>query len=883
MMWDEPAKYRISWVFKTVCINQGGLAMQEVKTRQEPRGVPSQRTRRMKERFLSSPFALDIERARCYTRVWKRMGGSGDKEPCMRAALALQETLHKMTVHINDDEQFVGMKAAGLLAEPIGIERGSFNGAIALFLGRFADQNMALPVGGISPERSGEVIGSITPQMRRELKKEILPFWRGKTAHERKIRELTLEGLYRGQALIGPVSLMRMIKGLGGPRNAIRVMSKNVGGDISPMSWRSLTMAPRAIRLAYEVLPDLTYLLLDMQGHIVPGYRRVLEHGFIGIAEWAGRRLQGLEKRDGDYKRREDFLRSVQVAAKAVCDFSERYADLAGEMAAETEGERKAELLAIAERCRRVPAQSPRTFMEAMQSVWMTQAVLAVSYGLDNVFTAGRMDQYLYPYYLADIEAGRITREEAVEAVEELLIKVARNLIFGPNNITIGGLDRDGEDATNEMSYIFLEALENVRGMGDGLAVRISHAAPREFLLRACETHRITAGVAFYNDDIVIRDMVADAYDIEDARDYSIVGCVEPTSTGNDNSYTAGNGIFLVLALEMALGRGHRLMTGSRRVGARTRDPRRFRNFEDVKEAFERQVAHVVAKSVRMTEVKDKVFAGFPTPLLSSTVEGCLESGLDLTWGGARYNNGHVNAQALATVADSLAAVRWAVFEQGIVSMRELIKALRRDFTGYEPLQQALLRKAPKFGNDDPRVDDLAEWVSEIFTREVRKHPCWRGGKYRPSMFSSGTQDLEGGLCGATPDGRLAGDVVSNGISPTNGMEMTGATAVFHSVAAAGKTFMSDGSALNMNLSPAMLQSDENVEKLASLLEAYFVLGGRHVQFNPLDAETLRDAQAHPEKYPDLTVKVTGYSARFVDLSKTLQDDIIARTEFSDV
>lgn len=857
--------------------------MEKAETKREPRGVPSQRTRRLKERFLSSPFELDIERARCYTRVWKRMGGSGNKEPCLRAALALQETLREMTVRINEDEQFVGVKAAGLLGEPVGIERGSFNGAIAFFTGPFADENMALPVGGISQERSREVIGSVSAQMRLELKKEILPFWRGKTAHDRKIRELTLEGLYAGQPVIGPVSLYRMIRGLGGTRNAVRVLSKNMGGNIGQMSKRSLLLAPRALRLAYEILPDLSYILLDMQGHIVPGYRRVLQMGFKGISEWAGRGLDELEKGGKDLKRRRDFLASVQLAARAVCDFSQRYAALAAEMAAAAEGERKTELLAIAERCGRVPAEPPRTFMEAVQSVWMTQVALAVSYGLDNVFTAGRMDQCLYPFYAADLKAGRITREQAVEAVEELLIKVAGNLIFGPNNITIGGLDREGGNAVNEMSYIFLEALENVRGLGDGLAVRISHATPREFLLRALETHRITAGVAFYNDDIVIRDMATEGYGIADARDYSIVGCVEPTSTGNDNSYTAGNGIFLVAALEMALSRGRRLLTGSRRVGARTREPRGFRSFEEVKDAFERQVAHVVEKSVRMTEVKDKVFAEFPTPLLSSTVEGCLESGLDLTWGGARYNHGHVNAQALATVADSLAAIRWAVFEQRIVSMRELIKVLRRDFVGHESLRQELLRKAPKFGNDDSRVDDLAQWVSEVFTREVRKHRCWRGGHYRPSMFSSGTQDLEGALCGATPDGRRAGDVVANGISPTNGMEKTGTTAVFHSVAAAGKTFMSDGSALNMNLSPAMLQSGESVEKLASLLEAYFVMGGRHVQFNPLDAETLRDAQEHPEKYPDLTVKVTGYSARFVDLSRVLQDDIIARTGFEEV
>jgi formate C-acetyltransferase len=847
------------------------------------RGIPSERISRIKQRFLSSPFGLDIERARHYTKVWKQMGYKGNSRPCMRAALALEKTLRNINIEIDEDEQLVGRKASGMLTEPVGIERGSFNGAIELLLNPLADDNMALPVGGLGPERQREVFESVTPEMREELKKEILPYWRHKTAHFSKIDRLTKAGLYAGVPTIGPISLYRMTKGLGGVKNALDVMIKNVGGNVGNMSLRSLLLAPRALRLVYEILPDLSYLVLDMQGHIVPGYPRVLELGFEGISDWADRQHGELEKGDVDYKRREDFLESVQVSAKAVMEFSNRYAELAEEMAAETEGPRKAELKDIAERCRRVPAKPPRTFMEALQSIWMTLVTLCISYGMDNVFTSGRMDQYLYPYYLANLEAGRIKREQALEAVEELLIKLAGNLIFGPNNITIGGLTREGEDAVNEVSYIFLDALENLKGLGNGLAVRISHKTPREFLLRACAIHRRTAGVAFYNDDIVIRDLEEEEYSPEDARDYSIVGCVEPTSTGNDNSYTAGNAVWLVGILEMALNRGRRLMVGSRRVGAKTRDPRRFRTFEDVKDAFEKQVSYVVDKAVRMMEEKDRVFEDFPTPLLSSTVEGCLESGKDLTWGGARYNNGHINAQALATVADSLAAIRWAVFDEKIISMRGMIEALSANFRGYDSLRQELLRKAPKFGNDDPRADELAHWACEVFVRETRKHRCWRGGNYRPSMFSSGTQDLEGALCGATPDGRLAGEVVANGISPTNGMEMSGATAVFHSVAQAGKTFISDGSALNMNLSPAMLASEENVEKLASLMEAYFVLGGRHVQFNPLDAETLRDAQQHPEKYPDLTVKVTGYSARFVDLSKVLQDDIIARTEFQNL
>lgn len=850
------------------------------------RGIPSERASRLKEELLRSPYRLDIERARHYTDVWRRMGLYGEKQPCMRAAVALEETLRHMPISIQDEERLVGSKGSTILAEQLGVERGTLNGAIKMLFSPFAEKRIALPIGGLSEQRMQEVFNSVNREKRRELLRKILPYWEGRSFHDRKIMALAREGLYKGPALFGPISLYRLVRGLGGLRNAVDVLSKNVGSKVGQMNWRYLLMAPRALRLAYEMMPDLQYLLIDLQGHIVPGYHRVLEVGFEGIARMAESKAEELKasgKSVKELKRQLDFLQSVQVAAKAVCQFSYRYADLAEEMAKKAEGRRREELLAISERCRWVPARPPRTFWEALQSIWMTLVVLVISYGFDNVFTSGRVDQYLWPYYKADIEAGRITREEALEAIEEFLVKIAGNLVFGPNNITIGGLDREGKDATNEVSYLFLEALENIRGLGDGLAVRISDRTPHDFLIRAIKTHEITGGVAFYNDDIIIRDLLEEGYSLEDARDYSIVGCVEPAGTGFDNSYTAGNAINFVCCLEMALNRGKRLFVGARRVGARTKDPRRFRSFDEVKEAFERQVSHSVSTLVRMAEIKDRLFMQFPTPLLSATIEGCLESGLDLTWGGARYNNAHVNAQGLATVANSLAAIRWAVFEERIVSMPELIKALRRNFKGYEHLRQVLLRKAPKFGNDDDRVDGIAAWACEMFVNEVRKHKCWRGGRYRPSMFSSGTQDMEGSICGATPDGRLAGDPVSNGISPTNGTEWTGMTAVLHSVARAGSTFMSDGTALNINISPSTLANDENVEKMAALLEAYFVMGGRHVQFNPVDAETLRDAQNHPEKYPDLTVKVSGYSARFIDLSRSLQDDIIARTEFWEV
>jgi formate C-acetyltransferase len=511
----------------------------------------------------------------------------------------------------------------------------------------------------------------------------------------------------------------------------------------------------------------------------------------------------------------------------------------------------------------------------------MTQALIVLSYGEDSITCPGRVDQFLYPYYRRDITAGLLTYEDALEAIEEYFIKLSTSISFGTNNVTIGGIDRDGEDAVNPVSYLMIDAHRRLKGLRNGLAVRISEKTPRDFLIKACETHRYTAGIAFYNDEVVIRDLLKDDYSLEDARDYSVVGCVELTGTGNNNGYTASNSVRISAALEMALNQGCHSTVKWKQLGVKTPHPSEFKNFEEVKQAFVDQLAFSMDLMAKRSDAKDEVFAEFfPTPLLSSTIEGCVESGQDLTRGGARYNHGAVSARGLATVANSLAAIRWAVFEEKIVSMEELVNHLRNNFEEAEELRQRLIRKAPKYGNADPQVDELAVWVADVFAQEARKHHRPLGGFYRPVMVASGTHAYEGRDCGATPDGRLAKQPISNGISPANGTEVNGMTAVLNSVAAASFPPLSNGSGLNMNLNPLTIKSGEGLDKFASLIEAYFEMGGRHIQVNPMSGETLKDAQQNPKNYPDLMVKVSGYSYRFVDLSRALQNDIINRTEF---
>jgi pyruvate formate-lyase/glycerol dehydratase family glycyl radical enzyme len=804
----------------------------------------SERIGRLRDKLLSSLNEADIERARYYTRSYKKTEGQG---ACVRAARGLEETLRNMTVRISDDELLVGAKSGKTIAGPIGIERSSLSRMVYLgipFHGKSVEDIKFIEEMDPDSAEYMKPILEMPEEELKELRDEILPYWTNKDAHAVMRQQWMKEGL------------------------------------VSEADPR-----PRVAALG------------DMQGHVTVGIKKVLDMGFRGIAKQAAERLAELHEGDENYEQRKDFLESVLIVTNAACEFSERYARLAEEEAERADPERKAQLLEIAGRCRRVPANPPASFKDAVQAVWMTQVTTAISYGEDAIFAPGRVDQYLYPHYKSDLEAGLIDRTQALETLDEYFIKISTFMGFGPNNITIGGLRRDGEDGTNDVSFLMLESYTRLKGLRNGLAVRTSGKMPRQFLLNACATHRRTAGIAFYNDDVCIRNLMEDGYSLEDARDYGIVGCVELTSTGNNNGYTSGSVAHFVRPLEMALNEGraraanHAFLFAHQNdghkdwedIGIKTPPASTFKTFQDVKKAYADQLANSVAVMCKLTDAKDKVFAeSFPTPLLSCTIEGCVESGRDNTQGGARYNHASVSCQGIATVANSLAAIEWAVFDEKLLTTEELVNHLNNNFEGAEELRQKLIHKAPKYGNDDPKADAIALWLTETLNKEARKHRrALDGGPYRALLISAaGSQIAEGQTMGATPDGRRAGEAVSNGMSAANGTEAKGMTAMLHSAAKVSAPPLSSGTSVNMNLNPLTIRTDEGVEKLASLLEGYFALGGRQVQFNPMSRETLLDAQEHPENYPDMMVKVSGYSYRFIDLSRPLQNDIIARTEF---
>jgi len=818
---------------------------QKGKIAPEGQYVP-ERIKKLRDRLLSTSFKLDIERAKYYTRVYKQTEG---QPPCLRAAKGLEETLRNMTIWIEEEELIVGSKSAKDWADPLYIEANINHANIMLALalygaGKTVEEWVAEDPGvrnGLLGAR-GPIFWKEMPNISegeyRELKEEIVPYWKDRTVHARK------RAIWKENDI---------------PSGASVAMGGWFVSDIPP------------------------------QGHVTVGIKKALDMGFRGIARQAAERLEVFREEfekgkleEQAYLRKKDFLEAAQITAEAVCEFAERYARLAEEMAERAEGQRRLELLKIAERCRHIPAEPPRNFMEALQTVWLTQVVVLISYGGNSITCPGRVDQFLYPYYRQDLAAGRITHDQALEAIMEYIVKLATNVYFGPNNVTIGGVDRNGEDVVNEVSYLFLEAHKRLKGCGRvGLAVRISPKTPREFLTKACEVHRECAGIAFHNDEVVIRGLLEDGYSLEDAQDYSIVGCSEPTGTGNNNGYTATNGILPAAILELVLNEGKRYVTGWKQVESPVASISSFKTFEDVKKAFIEQLSRAVENSVKAGYLKDQVVAeNFPLPLLSSTIEGCVESGEDVTRGGARYNHVAIGTSSLSTGSDSLAAIRWAVFEQKLLTMEELGECLRSNFQGKEDIRQRLLH-APKYGNDDSFADELAVWVADVHNKEVRKHRFWMGGVHRPYILSSATHVAWGATIGASADGRLAGTPLSSGITPTNGTERNGLTAVLRSAAKVGAIPVSDGMILNAIINPVTIKTEEGLSKFASLVEGYFALGGRQVQFNPIGKGMLLDAQKHPENYTELVVKVSGFSFRFIDLPKRVQDDVIARTEFS--
>lgn len=627
-----------------------------------------------------------------------------------------------------------------------------------------------------------------------------------------------------------------------------------------------------------------TYHLINESngiGHLIPDYEGMLKRGIKGYLEI----LEG--KTDPIYE-------AMRIAAEGLKGLSDRLAyEAEGVAAREANRERAAELREIARICRKVPCEPPETFHEALQALWMTHLAVNLE-GLNSAISFGRADQYLYPYFERDLNEGRITRESAKELLlcfnakcdEHFYLLSERISVYHGGllvvqGVTLGGMDRDGNDAVNELTYVFLDAVEENGLKEPNYQARIHPGSPEEYVNRVVDVARQGSGMpAIFNDDACIGSLVAHGYPEAEARDYGVVGCVELGLPAKSFFSTDAALFNLPVCLELALNRGKH-HKDSRRAGAKTPDPSGFTSMEQVVDAFRVQVEQMVERMVEDLHAMEQGNRDFhPTPFTSMLVEGCIASGQDVTAGGALYNHSGVQGVGVADVADSLAALDTVVFRRKKHTMAEVLEALQDDFVS-QPRIRAELLKAPKFGNDRHMPDEYANTVVRIFHAAVTRYANTRGGPYVPGFYSDTSYVGFGRRVAALPSGRRAGEPLASSLSPATGHERVGPTGVLNSVAHVDASLSPNGYALNMRFDPHIVAGEKGMHILAGLVRGYFDQGGMELQLNVLDPATLEDALNNPGKHPGLLVRVAGYCAYFDDLPYPVRKEIVSRTRLT--
>ncbi len=785
---------------------------------------PTPRVERLRRRYLDTKNKAVIDISRIVTRVSKETEG----EPLVtRRAKAFAATVRGVPINIYPDELFVGWLFHEPRATEVPFQRG------------------------FGLEEELDTLGTreytpflISDEDKRELKEEIFPYWR--------------------------------------------------------THYYSPPVPPELKKAGITAIAGNTCLF-----HFVVNYEKVIKKGFVGIRKDAEDRLARLDLADPEEAKKVPFLEGVAMAMEAAAELGNRFAARARELAErEEDGKRKAELLKIADVCDWVPANPARTFYEALQSVWFTHMLLGWEIFFHGGQSPGNVDQYLYPYYESAIREGRITKESAQELIDCWFMRYSQMFSLVPSeqarymsnhtsghDITAGGLKADGTDATNELSYMFIEAMMHTPGMVEPTLVLLVHSkTPEDLLIKGCQLTSLGGGYPmFVSEDLMVEillsrgDLGGPPVTLEMARKFSTTdGCHHATLAGMESGWASGTGIGVRLptlpaALEFVLSNGVR-QSDHKKIGLKTGDPGQFKSFEEVREAFRKQVARLERNQAIAANI-GAMAALQPTVFTSALTEDCIEKGIPREEGGDRYSIGQGGSLiGSVDIGNSLAAIKKLVFDEKKITMDELCHALDKNFEGYADIRKMCL-EAPKFGNDDDYVDEQVAWVTHLVAEEALKYKTTYGGRRFPTLTPLSSYVPAGLVVGALPSGRLAREPLADALSPTVGSDTKGPTAVLKSVGKVNNAEVALGTTLNMKIDPAVFEKEDGFKRLADLIRVLVDQKVDQIQINVVSADTLRAAQKEPDKYKDLVVKVAGYNARFVELHKELQDNIIARTE----
>lgn len=779
------------------------------------------RIKNLREQSLRAIPHISIERARLVTEAYKKYQGKVSI-PVLRA-LNFKHLCENKTIVINDEELIVGERGIGPQASPTYPE-----------LCCHSIQDME-----VMNDRD-VIFFKVSEEDKRIQREEIIPYWQGKSIRDLIFNEMTEE-------------------------------------------WIN----------CYDAGVFTEFMEQRAPGHTVAD-GKIYQKGFLDFKEDIKERISRLDfLNDVKAYDKHEQLKAMDISCDAIMIFAKRHAEKALELADQTmDPVRRNELYEIARICNHIPANPPSTFREALQMYWFVHLSVITELNTWDAFCPGKLDRHLYPFYKKELEDGSLTREQAKEYLECFWVKF-NNQPAPPKvgvtlnesstytdfcNINIGGVKSDGSDGVNDVSYLLLDVIRDMRILQPSTNVQISRKNPDKFVLEAADVIREGMGFpSVFNNDAVVQELLRTGKDIVDARGGGTSGCVEVGCFGKE-AYILTGYLNLVKILELTLNDGYDTKT-NKQLGLKTGDPREFNKFEDLMDAFDKQLNHIVNIKIRGNNVIERLYAKYmPATFMSIIIDDCIEKAMDYNEGGARYNSRYIQGVGIGSITDSLSAIKLHVYDNNQLDMDTLLTILEDNYDGHKKEHLLMLNKTPKYGNDDDYADDIMLEVFNRFYNAVNDRKTVNNGAYRIEMLPTTCHVYFGSVVGATPDGRLNGVALSEGISPVQGADTKGPTAVIKS-ASKMDHLKTGGTLLNQKFSPDSLKGDDGLKRIKDIIRTYFRLDGHHIQFNVITADTLKKAQQDPDSYKNLIVRVAGYSDYFNNLGKALQDEIIERTE----